>query len=112
MGSAVSGRSVMVELRNRRHGNLAPATALVHRRRGMAVTAASVRTTGDSIQMDALVRSIPTGCVAEVAADALLFMNARHDLVVEIEVLPILHARHSQAAKIVDLRKAFFSHPI
>ena len=42
-----------------------------------------------AVEVDALVRAVPAGGVAELAADALVFMDARDDLVVEVEVLPV-----------------------
>ena len=39
-------------------------------------------------QMNALMRAVPAGDDAEFAADAFVFMNARHDLEIQIEVFP------------------------
>ena len=44
---------------------------------------------GDAVEMDALMRAIPAGDVAEVAADALLLVDVRDDFVVQVEVLPL-----------------------
>ena len=44
---------------------------------------------GVAVEMDALVRAIPAGDVAQVAADAFLGIDARHDLVIQIQVLPL-----------------------
>jgi hypothetical protein len=59
--------------------------------------------------MDALVRAIPAGDVAEVAADALLGIDARDDFVVQIEMLPLGDFGQARAAKIVDGAKPFSS---
>src|SRR5271156_5581346 len=57
-----------VEFRNRRHGD-------------------SGRT-GGRFEMNALVRAVPAGDVAKLAADALVRMNARDNLIAQVELLP------------------------
>ena len=47
---------------------------------------------GDAVEMNALVRAIPAGDVAKVAADALLLVDARDDLVIQVEMLPLRDA--------------------
>ena len=44
---------------------------------------------GVPIDVNALMRAVPAGDVAEIAADALVGVDARHDLVVQVEVLPL-----------------------
>src|SRR5207247_2463113 len=65
-----------------------------------------------AVHVDALVRAIPAGDVAEVAADTFLGVNARHDFVIQVELVPIRHSRQAQTAKIVDGTEAFFVHPV
>ncbi len=55
-----------------------------------------------AIQMNALVRAIPARNVAQVAANALLLVDARHNLVIQIQVLPLRHSIQRQPAKILD----------
>src|ERR1035438_2581338 len=62
--------------------------------------------------MDALMRAVPTGDVAQVAADAGIAIDARHNLEVEIQVLPLGDFGQGQAAEIVDGAEAFLIHPV
>src|ERR1700678_2746967 len=62
--------------------------------------------------MDALVRAIPARDVAQVATDALIWVDARDDLVIQIEMLPLSDLGNRKAAKIADGGEAFFIHPI
>ena len=66
---------------------------MVMRRAASASTMAGVRVVSGcgsgAIEMNALVRAVPAGGVAELAADAVVFVDARDDLVVEVEVLPL-----------------------
>ncbi len=55
-----------------------------------------------TIEMNALMRAIPAGNVAQIAANALLLVDARNNLVIQIQVLPLSHARQRQAAKILN----------
>ena len=61
---------------------------------GVTVRRARLAASSDSgravaIQVDALVRAVPAGDVAEVAADALIAIDAGDDLVIQVEVLPL-----------------------
>src|SRR5271170_4476347 len=49
--------------------------------------AGSVRRRQRAIEVDALVSAVPASGVAEFAADALVFVNAGNDFVVEVEIL-------------------------
>ena len=102
---AAVARGPVIELGDWRHRDLLMALLLVHRGSRMTVAA-------DAIQVDALVRAVPASGVAECAADALLFVDAGDDLIVEVEVLPLLDARHGQPAKVFDARESFFAHPV
>src|ERR1035438_2742019 len=64
------------------------------------------------VEMDALVGSVPTGDVAEIAADAGIAVDAGYDAVVEIEVLPLGDFGDSEAAEIFDGAEAFLVHPV
>ena len=46
--------------------------------------------------MNTLVRAVPARDVAQVAADALFRVDARDDFVIQVEMLPILHAREAE----------------
>src|ERR1035438_3297660 len=67
---------------------------------------------GGFIEVDALVRAVPAGDVAEIAADAGLAIDAGDDAVVQVEVLPLGDFGHGQAAEIFDGVEAFLVHPI
>ena len=62
--------------------------------------------------MDALVRAVPAGDVAELAADAQRLVDPRDDLVVQVQVLPLRHLRQALAAKIVERCKSLLVHPV
>src|SRR6478736_5523851 len=62
--------------------------------------------------MDALVRAVPAGDVAKVAADALVAINLRDDLVVEVEVLPVGDLGNREAAEALDGGEALLVHPV
>ena len=47
-------------------------------------------------------RAVLAGDVAELAADAQVAIDVRDDLVIQVEVAPILHVGHGAAAKILD----------
>src|SRR5580698_3994982 len=66
---------------------------------------------GDAVEMDALMRAIPAGDVAEVAADALLLVNAGDDFVVEVEVFPVGDARQRETAEVVERGETLGAHP-
>src|SRR5262249_10491900 len=65
-----------------------------------------------AIHVYALMSTIPTGCVTELAANTFFFVNARDDFVIKIEMLPFLHAGNGQSLKIRNSCKAFFAHPV
>ena len=46
---------------------------------------------GGPVEVDALVGAVPAGGVAELAADAFVFVDVGHDLVVEVKVFPFAH---------------------
>ena len=48
-----------------------------------------------AIEMDTLMRAIPAGGVAKVATDTLLFVNSRHDLIVQVQIFPLGDARQA-----------------
>ena len=77
----------------------------------MCGRARSVRCWQRAIEVDALVRAVPAGGVAELAADAEVFVDASDDLVVEVEMLPLGHVGKREAAEIVDGVVALFCHP-
>src|ERR1700728_3470096 len=62
--------------------------------------------------MDALVRAVPAGNMAKVAANAFLLVDARHDFVVKVQMLPLGHAAKRKPAKILDGIEALFAHPV
>ena len=72
-------RATLVQLGDRRDGDARRGCARFARCPGGAC----------AVEMDALVRAVPAGDVAEVAADALLAIDARDDLVVQVEMLPL-----------------------
>ena len=63
-------------------------------------------------KMDALVRAVPAGDMAKLAADAVRLIDLRDDPVVQIQVLPLRHLRQALPAKIFDGYKSLFIHPI
>src|SRR5579872_5260944 len=71
----------------------------------------SVHRACDTVEVNALMRAIPAGDMAKIAADALLLVNARNDLVIKIEVFPFRHAIERQPAKIIDGVEALGTHP-
>src|SRR5689334_22748860 len=77
----------MVKLRNRRHGNRLLRNRLTHRRSHVRSTSCP-----NAIEMNTLMRAVPTGGVTQFAPDAFLFMNPRNNFVVQIQVLPLLHS--------------------
>src|SRR5215813_13059977 len=62
--------------------------------------------------MDALVRAVPTSDVTQIAAYALVAIDPRHDLVIQIEVLPFRYLRQGATTKIFNRRKALLEHPV
>ena len=65
-----------------------------------------------AIQMNALMRAIPARRVAKLTTNAFFFVNSRHNLVIQIQMLPILNARKAQALEIGNPCKAFLLHPV
>ena len=65
-----------------------------------------------ALVVDALVRAVPAGDVAQVAADALRRIDARDDLVVQVEVLPFLHPGQRAAAEILYGPVSLLVHPV
>src|ERR1700734_3420481 len=92
---------VAVQLGNRRNGDASAAGGFQFPWRGMR-----------AIQVNTLMRAIPTGYVAQLAADALLFVNARHDFEIQIQMVPVGDLGSAQPAKIIDAFEAFFAHPV
>ena len=62
------------------------------------------------VRLDALVRAVLAGDVAELAADAEFGIDLRDDFVIQIEVAPIPHVRHGAAAEILDGAEAMIVH--
>src|SRR5262249_24569011 len=63
---------------------------------------------GSFLHADALVRAIFACDVAEIAANALFGIDLGHDLVVQIEVAPVVHARHRLTHDVHDGAEALF----
>ena len=59
-----------------------------------------------------MVGAIPAGGVAKLASDAQVLVDARHDLVVQIELVPVDDRRQGPAAEVVDGGEAFLRHPL
>src|SRR5581483_3481721 len=66
----------------------------------------------DALGRDRLVRGVLAGDVAEAAFDALVLIDDRDALVVDVEILPIGHIRHRLAAEVVDLPITLRIHPV
>ena len=101
--------------RHRRRRNRSP-RALSQSSAGVSCNSTCPFTGPDNaIEMDALVRAIPAGNVAQVAADARLLVDVRHNLVIQIQVLPLGHLGNREPAEILDrresLRRIQFSSP-
>ncbi len=64
------------------------------------------------VEVDALVRAVPASDVAKIAADAGLAIDACHDAIVQVEVLPLGDPGHGEAAEIFDGAEAFLIHPV
>ena len=65
-----------------------------------------------AIKMDALMCAIPTRDMAQIAANARLLVDVGHDLVIQIEVLPLGHLGNGKPAKILDGGKPLGTHPV
>src|SRR5579862_1312989 len=63
-------------------------------------------------QVNALVGAVPAGDITKIAPDALVGVNARDDLIVQVEILPIGDLWQGEAAKIVDRAETFLVHPV
>src|ERR1700721_1059312 len=92
---------VTVQLGNRRNGDASAAGGFQFAWRGMR-----------GIQVNTLMRAIPTSDVAQLAADALLFVNARHDFEIQIQMVPVGDLGSAQPAKIFNAFEAFLAHPV
>ena len=85
-----------IQLRNRRHRNRRSRRRL--NRAGVACSSTGPSTGPDiPIAMDTLMRAIPARDVAQVAPDALRLVDPRDDFVIQVEMLPLRHARQSSA---------------
>ena len=62
--------------------------------------------------MNALMSAIPARGVAKLTTNAFFFVNSRHNLVVQIQVLPFLNPRKAQTLEIGNIRETFFPHPV
>src|SRR5271166_1413235 len=71
-------RNAPIQLGNRRHRDAREAGCFNRGRGGMR-----------GIQMNALMRPVPACDVAQLAANALFFVNARDDLEIQIQMIPI-----------------------
>ena len=89
----------LIHARNARRRSVRPCAACAASSLAIGVTA-MLRAAGRfhaspatrvAVEMDALVRAVPAGDVAEVAADALVAIDARDDLVIQVEMLPLRH---------------------
>src|SRR5271170_7578336 len=101
----------MIELRDWRYGDRRAAGGVYFR--GLFVQFhMAINGPGDAIKMNALMRAVPARGVAEVAADAVLFVDAGDDFVVKVEVFPLGDARQAEAAEIPYGREAFLDHPV
>ena len=76
---------------------------------GSCTSHVSVAHSVHPVEMDALVRAVPTGDVAKVASDAQRLIDVRHDLVVQIQVLPVRHLLQAETAKSSMVAKPFSS---
>ena len=64
-----------------------------------------------AIEVDALMGAIPAGGVAKLAADAQVLVNTGHDLVIQVELVPVGYRVQRAAAEVVDGGEAFLRHP-
>src|SRR5215813_11819798 len=95
-------RDAAVDRAHERAQVAAHALVLVHDRR-----LARARDHG----LDALVRAVLAGDVAQIAVDALGRIDARYDLVVEIEVAPVGDLVLEHAGELAHRRVAALAHP-
>src|SRR5579862_3677924 len=70
-------RGASIQLRNRSDRNTRAARRLYRWRRRML-----------AVQMNALMRAVPAGDIAQLATDALLGVNARYDLEIQVQMIP------------------------
>src|SRR6185369_6892861 len=91
----------VIELGNWGDRNLPHALLLVHCRSGMLIAIS-----GHAIQMNALVSTVPACGVTQRTADALFFLDVSDDLVIQVEVLPFLHAWQGHTTKILNARES------
>jgi hypothetical protein len=64
------------------------------------------------LDMDALMRAVPARDVTQIAADAGIAIDARDDLIVQVEMLPVRDRRQTASAEILDRGKALLVHPV
>ncbi len=88
------------------------ARAKLHRRRPIVQLDRPVHRTRCAIHVDALMSAVPACDVAEGTTDTRLLVDVGHDLVVQVEMLPLGDASDGQAAKILECGKAFGAHPV
>src|SRR5205807_10128772 len=65
-----------------------------------------------AIEMNALVRAIPARRVTQFTSNAFFFMNSSDNLVVQIQMLPLLHPLETLPLKIRNLPESFLAHPV
>src|SRR5881396_1904048 len=65
-----------------------------------------------AIEMNALVRSIPARRVTQFTSNAFFFMNSGHNLVVQIQMLPLLYPIETLPLKLCNLPEPFLAHPV
>src|SRR5262249_34900102 len=87
-------------------------TAFVLALRGRRVFAITRMAVALAVEMNTLVRTIPASGVAEFTSDAFFFVDARHDFVIQVEMLPFLHPPEALALKFGNRRETLFAHPI
>src|SRR5262245_3764235 len=63
-------------------------------------------------QIDALMRGVIAGHIAEIASDALLFVDARHRSKRKIEILKIGNLRDAFSSHFIDRTEPLDIHPI
>src|ERR1700733_12743737 len=64
------------------------------------------------VEVNTLMRAVPARDVTQLAANALLFMNARHDLEIQVQMIPVCDFGCAEPAKIFDAFEAFLAHPV
>src|ERR1700679_3641125 len=95
-----------VEFRNRRRRDDSCCLRLDHCR-----STHRVRRRRRSVQMNTLMRTIPACRIAKLTTYAEILVNPRNNLIVKIELLPLLNIGKRQPAKIFNRSKTLLSHP-